>query len=146
MIYALASFSNENYKLYQTIVYRCEKGKDKKTKKSSLGLSCNKTDCKGSNFRGLRGLTEDEMTDMLQKCANGEISLQKINLECSILKKIKTIKEAFMGRVGCVNWLQTVEQYGHFADENILRDLFIELKFSPNVPAAFNEYCAKALK
>ena len=83
------------------------------------------------------------MTDMLQKCANGEITLQKINLECSILKKIKTVKEAFKGRVGCVNWLQTVEQYEHFADENILRDLFI---VSPNVPAAFNEYCAKALK
>ena len=60
-------------------------------------------------------------------------------------KKIKTIKEAFMSRVACENWLQTVEQHGHFADENILRDLFLELKCSP-IPAAFNEYCAKALK
>ena len=73
-------------KPYQAIVHRCEKGKDKKTKKSSLGLSCNKTDCKGSYFHGLRGLREDEMTEMLQKCANGEISLQKINSNCLILK------------------------------------------------------------
>lgn len=75
-----------NNKPYQAIVHRCEKGKDKKTKKSSLGLSCNKTDCKGSYFHGLRGLREDEMTEMLQKCANGEISLQKINSNCLILK------------------------------------------------------------
>ncbi|KAL5509182.1 hypothetical protein EMCRGX_G004500 [Ephydatia muelleri] len=90
MIYALSSLSNDNYRLYQAVVQRCEKGKDKKTKKSSLGLSCNKTDCKGSNFRGLRGLSEDEMTEMLQK------------------------------------------------------DLFLQLKSCP-IPAAFNEYCAKAL-
>lgn len=58
---------------------------------------------------------------------------------------MKTIKEAFMSRVGCENWLQTVEQYGHFADEKVLRDLFLQLKYCP-LPAAFNEYCAKALK
>ena len=101
MIYALSSLSNDNYRLYQAVVQRCEKGNDKKTKKSSLGLSCNKTDCKGSNFRGLRGLSEDEMTEMLQKCANGEIALQKLNTECSTFKKVKRIKEAFMSRVGC---------------------------------------------
>ena len=145
MIYALSSLSNDNYRLYQAVVQRCEKGKDKKTKKSSLGLSCNKTDCKGSNFRGLRGLSEDEMTEMLQKCANGEIALQKMNTECSTLKKMKRIKEAFMSRVGCENWLETVQQYEHFADEKVLRDLFLQLKFCP-LPAAFNEYCAKALK
>ena len=145
MIYALSSLSNESYQLYQAIVHRCEKGKEKKPKKGSLGLSINKTDCKGSNFCGLRGLSDDEMTQMLQKCANGEIALQKLNSECSILKKMKTIKEAFMSRVGCENWLQTVEQYGHFADEKVLSDLFLQLKFCP-IPAAFNEYCAKALK
>ena len=73
--------------------------KVKKTKKGSLGLSINKTDCKGSNFRGLCGLSDDEMTQMLQKCANGEIALQKLNSECSILKKMKTIKEAL-----CLQW------------------------------------------
>ena len=78
MIYALASLSNENYKLYQAIVYRC---KETKTKKR---LSCNKMDCKGSNFRRLLGLSEDKMTEMLQKCANGETALQKMNSECSI--------------------------------------------------------------
>ena len=75
MIDALSSLSNDNYRLYQAVVHRCE-NKDKKTKKSSLGLSCNKTDCKESNFRGLRGLSEDEMTEMLQKCANGKIALE----------------------------------------------------------------------
>ena len=82
---------------------------------------------------------------MLQKCANGEIALQKMNTECSTLKKMKRIKEAFMPRVGCENWLETVQQYEHFADEKVLRDLFLQLKFCP-IPAAFNEYCAKALK
>ena len=82
---------------------------------------------------------------MLQKCANGEITLQKLNTECSTFKKMKRIKEAFMSRVGCENWLETVQQYEHFADEKVLRDLFLQLKFCP-IPAAFNEYCAKALK
>ena len=59
--------------------------------------------------------------------------------------KMKRIKEAFMSRVGCENWLETVQQYKHFADEKVLRDLFLQLKFCP-IPAAFNEYCAKTLK
>ena len=84
------------------------------------------------------------MTEMLQKCAIGEIALQKMNTECSTLK-MKRIKEAFMSRVGCENWLETVQQYKHFADEKVLRDLFLQLKFCP-IPAAFNEYCAKTLK
>eukprot|EP00731_Ephydatia_muelleri_P013142 Em0007g452a len=36
------------------------------------------------------------------------------------------------------------KQYEHFADEKVLRDLFLQLKSCP-IPAAFNEYCAKAL-
>ena len=87
-------------------------------------------------------LSEDKMTEMLQKCANGKIALHKMNTECSTLKKMKRIKEAFslesVVKIGS-------QQYEHFADEKVLRDLFLQLKFCP-IPAAFNEYCAKALK
>ena len=72
MVFMLSTLSNKNYELYRVIVTTFEKIKVK-------GIAAPKVDCKGSNFRGLRGFSETECTEMLQKCASGETVL-KFNL------------------------------------------------------------------
>ena len=46
-----------------------------------------KVDCKGSNSRGIRGLSDNEVTDILTKCANGDFPLNKLNSHCFAMKK-----------------------------------------------------------
>ena len=80
MVFMLSSLSNKNYELYRVIVAAFEKIKVK-------GIAAAKVDCKGSNFRGLRGFSETETTEMLQKCANGENVLKSLNSTCFNQKK-----------------------------------------------------------
>ena len=144
MIYSLSSLSDLNYKLYKQIVQRVEDGEDKKSKKASTGLTMTKVDCKGSNFRGIRGLSDNEVTDVLTKCANGDFPLNKLNSHCFAMKKMKKIRDIFVSRVGVKDWTEAKEKYSQFTNEDTMSTLFIKLNFNP-VPAVFNEYCARAL-
>ena len=145
MILSLASLNDSEYKLYREIVSLCEQGKIKKTKKCALGLNSTKVDCKGSNFRGLRGLTNEEIKDMLLRCSSGEIALKELNQTCMNMKKMKKIKETFVANVGLKDWKEAQTMYPLFANEKSLGDLFLQCSFTP-VPSVFSEYCSKAVK
>jgi hypothetical protein len=138
MIFMLSSLSNNNYTLYRDIVTKYEMIKVK-------GIVAAKTDCKGSNFRGLRGLSEMEITEILRNCASGENTLKSLNSTSLNKKKMKKIVESFVSLIGTKDWNEAQKRYPNFANEKQLADLFLKCNFSP-IPAAFSDYCSRAVR
>ena len=138
MVFMLSTLSNKNYELYRVIVTAFEKIKVK-------GIAAPKVDCKGSNFRGLRGFSETECTEMLEKSASGETVLKSLNSTCFNQKKKKKILESFVSLVGTKDWKEAQQKYPNFANAKLLSDLFLKCNFNP-IPAAFTDYCSRAVR
>ena len=89
MIFLLSALTTQDYNILCDIFkkFECAKlsSKSKATMKS-------RPDCKGSNFRGLRNLEADVVSDILQQVSDGSLPLQKLNAKCQEIKKLKEIK------------------------------------------------------
>ena len=114
MVFMLSTLSNKNYELYRFIVTVFEKIKVK-------GIAAPKVDCKGSNFRGLRGFN-------VRKCYKN-VQVEKLRLKVSIqvasTKRImKKILESFVSLVGTKDWKEAQQKYPNFVMQNYYPTFF----------------------
>ena len=85
------------YNIYCSIVHMYESD----SKKSA---STCKSDCKGFQFKGLRGLDLGVMLDVLKKAKDGSLKLNNINAHCYQIKMLENVKTKFKNQVGAESW------------------------------------------
>ena len=76
MIFFLASLPNESYEILLEVFKMFEEGQLIKIPKSKMGIA-SKMDRRGSNFRVLRGLEMDVVSDLLTQVQRKELPFSK---------------------------------------------------------------------
>ena len=145
MVFFLASLSNDAYKALQDVYSLYEDGKLVKVPKSKLGTMDSKLDCRGSNFKGLRNLENNTVTDLLKKVASKEIPFTSIASVCKELKNKQKLKEEFVRLVGATSWEEAEELYPEYANENVLERKFKGIPFAKDMPSMVH-FCQKAMR
>ena len=105
-------------------------------------ISRSKSDCKGSNFRGLRNLNMEIVSSLLRQIINKNLPLKQLNTKCQEIKKIETLKKKFVQLVGELNWEEAQKKYPEFAIEDKLKEKFLSTKQMH----LFEDYCKKAMR
>ena len=145
MIFFLASLPNETYKVLQDVYQQYESGKLVKVPKSKCSTADVKLDCRGSNFKGLRNLDNNIVTDVLRKVANKDIPFTAIGSHCKEIKNMRQLKEEFTRLVGASSWENAQELYPEFASEAVFERKFKGIPFTKDMPAMVN-FCQKAMR
>ena len=135
MVFFLASMPSPAYDIYCSLVHMYENDSKK---------SASKLDCKGFKFKGLRGLDQNSVLNVLNKVKDGSLKLNNINNHCYQLKVLEKVKTSFIKLVGAENWEDARKIHPEYASEHKLISLFV-----PNFNAdsmSFIDYCRRAVK
>ena len=142
MIFLLASLPKESYNTLLKIFENYEHSRAGNKKSTSAS----KHDCRGSNFRELRGLNSDIVHNLLVQVCNGEISLSHLNKECKRRKRLQKLKEAFANEVGEESWEQASHKYPRYATEAALERFVEAPRLTGPILTAFQQYCSRAIR
>lgn len=146
LIFFLAGLGKENYVKLTQIFQLFEDGKLCKLPKSKQGLMSGRAECASCNFKGLRGLPEDVVTDLLDKVIKKEIGLKKLNMECKKLKDMKNMKLEFVKQTGLKTWNEAQQKFPYYATEDRFAQFAGKAFDSKNSPSSdFLVYCRKAI-
>lgn len=114
MIFFLASLPEDEYCIVKEIFDRYESCeiKDQKLSRSQRGSLINsKLDCKGVNFKPLRGLAVKTRKELLVKVNDGELSFPELSASCKYIKKMADVKTQFMRYLNLSSWELAEEKY-----------------------------------
>ena len=102
MILFLASLPNCVYSSLLNVFQSFSSGETKGQIicKSKQGVGSIELDCKGTQFKCLRGLVLKKVKNVLDDVANGELSLKEMAVKCHNLKQKRSIEEAFVRQLG----------------------------------------------
>lgn len=146
LIFYLAGLSEENYKKLAKIFTLFEAGKLCKLPKCKQGLLSASVECAPSNFKGLRGLSEEVVSDILDEVINKKVDLKQINNKCKEIKDIKKMKIEFSKQTGVKNWSEAQQAFPYYATDDKLQQFAGKAFNSKDVPSAgFLGFCRKAL-
>ena len=87
--YIIRCMPSSAYDIYCSIVHMLENDPKKLSASSNI-----KSDCKGFQFKGLRGLDPDCVLKVLQKVKDGSLKLNKLNNYCKEIKALDKVKPA----------------------------------------------------
>ena len=82
--------------------------------------------------------------EVLQKAAEGKISLQDLKVESSKFRVLTGLKAAFVKTTNCTIWDEAQEKYPAYASEEKLWQ-FGSLNFKAGLPSVFRDYCQSAI-
>ena len=91
--------------------------------RSKKGTLVKPPDLKGSKFKCLRGISDDDVLRLLQ-----ELSEEKMISECTSLKQLQKVQLAFLKGTNCSSWEEAVVKYQKFTTAEQLEP-FKKLKF-----------------
>ena len=121
-----------------------EAGKLCQLPRTKLGLLSGRVECSSCNFKGLRGLSSEEVGNLLDQVIAKKIPLKKLSLDCKRIKDMKNMKLEFVKQTGVKSWEEAKQTFPHYACEDKLRELkALDSKNSPT--PQFLAYCRKAL-
>lgn len=148
MVFFLASLPEDEYVIVKEIFDLFEQCdiKDQKLSRSKRGSLVNsKLDCKGVNFKPLRGLAPKIRKDLLQKVCDGEMSFSELGSSCKYIKQMTEVKTNFMRYLDISeSWEQAEEKYPEHTKKEKLEP-FLEMSFKNNVmPPTFIAFCKQA--
>ena len=143
LIFFLAGLEKENYLKISQIFQMYEAGK--LTKLPQVLLS-GRADCAPSNFKGLRGLSDDIVSDLLSKIISKELDLKNLNAECKKIKDMRNMKKEFVKQTGMMSWSEAKEKFKYYTSDDKLQAFVGKAFNSKNEPSSdFLTYCRKAV-
>lgn len=119
MVYFLSSLPGEEYVIVQDIFEKYESCniKDQKLSRTQRGLVNCRLDCKGFNFKPLRGVVQSERKIILEKISNEELSFIEMAESCKRLKQLTEVKSHFMRYLNIKSWEVAEEKYPQHSGE-----------------------------
>lgn len=147
LIFFLAGLEKQNYAKLVEIFHLYEAGKLTKLPKSKQGLMSGRAECATCNFKGLRGLPDETITELLGQIGDKKLELKQLNYRCKLIKELKKMKVEFVQRTSVKNWQQAQEEFKFYANEERLAKEFPENAFTSKGQASpqFVAYCRKAV-
>ena len=144
MIFFLASLPEEEYVIVKDIFDHCEL-KDQKLSRSQRGSLINsKLDCKGVNFKPLRGVAAQTRKELLVKVRDGDLSFSELSRSCKYVKNMADVKKQFMKYMSISSWEQAEEKYPKHTKKEKLEP-FLGMSFkNDTMPTLFLAYCKQA--
>lgn len=147
MVFCLALLSDDEYEYLLSIFEyheNCELKDQVLSRTQRLTARNSKIDCKGSNFKGLRGLTKCERMPLMEKVSKKEYSFAEMAEQCRYIKRMNAIKTNLIKYLDLDNWNEAEEEYPSFAIKERLEP-FLGLTFKPGkLPPSFVEFCQLA--
>lgn len=147
MICFLASLPNDEYDIVMEVFQlfeSCEL-KDQKLSRNKRGIMVNsKLDCKGVNFKPLRGIPAATRKNLLTQLRDKEISFPELSSSCKRTKKMEEVKKHFLKYLHLDSWEVAIEKYPAYTKKERM-EAFIDLDFKKDItPSAFVAYCKQA--
>lgn len=146
MIYCLSSLPEEEYKTVLMIFKKfeaCELKDQKLSKTMRKRFNTSTLDCKGVNFKPIRGIDISSRKGFLSKVANQEISFSELSVLCREHKRIQEVKQNFMKYHNLSSWDAAQEKYPVFTRPERLKP-FVGMQFKQGFPPSFVTYCQQA--
>lgn len=88
----MAGLAKSHYEKLLKIFKLYEEGRLCKLPKTKKGLLCGGVECAPSNFKGLRSLSDDIVSEVLDKVLQKKVELKKLNAHCKVIKEIRRMK------------------------------------------------------
>jgi len=147
MIFYPTSLSGDAYNAVTTIYKRFSEGdlKGQHIPRSKKGTLAKPPDLKGSKFKCLRGITEDEVCRLKGEVADKKISLNEMNSKCSSLKQLQKVQSAFIKGTNSSSWAEAQENYPKFATAEQLEP-FKKLNFTIKLPEQFLKFFQRVMQ
>ena len=147
MIFFLAALPDEEYAIIKEIfdLYeKCEIKDQKLSRTQRASLIHSKLDCKGVNFKPLRGLLAKTRKELLEKIRDTQLSFTELCVSCKYMKKMATVKTQFMRYLNISSWEMAEEIYPHHTKKEKLEP-FLDMSFKDNnMPPLFQAFCRQA--
>lgn len=147
MIFFLASLPVHEYIIVREIFNQFENCdlKDQKLSRSQRGSLINsKLDCKGVNFKPLRGISPKTRRELLTKVRECDISFSELASSCKYIKKMDDVKAQFMRYLNIPSWEVAEKTYPEHTKKEKLEP-FLEMSFkNDSIPPIFLAFCKQA--
>lgn len=147
MIFFLASLPEEEHTIIKEIfdLFESCEIKDQKLSRSQRRQIVNsKLDCKGVNFKPLRGVVPSTRKELLTKVRNGELSFSELNQSCKYVKKMADVQTQFMRYLNVSTWEQAEEMCPEYTKKEKLQP-FLDMNFKDDsIPPVFLAFCKQA--
>lgn len=147
MVFFLVSLPEEEYTLLKDIFNMFESCdiKDQKLSRSKRRSMINsKLDCKGINFKPLRGISASARKELLTKVHQRELSFSELAKSCKYMKNMIEIKSHFMRYLNLSSWKIAEEKYPEHTKTEKL-EAFLGMQFKDDqTPASFAAFCKHA--
>ena len=147
MVFFLASLPVDEYIIVKEIFNHFENCaiKDQKLSRNKRGSLINsKLDCKGVNFKPLRGLSQKTRKELLRKVSDCDISFSELASTCKYTKKMENVKAQFLRYLNIPSWEQAKEKYPEHTKKERLEP-FLEMTFkNDTIPPLFIAFCKQA--
>ena len=114
-----------------------------KDQKAQCGVKVTKPEFKQQHLAPIRCLNLTDQCDLLLKCKAKEISLVEMKKQAEILKKLDTLKKAFVKLTNARSWEDAKDQFQPFASEAELKK-FTTLQIAKEVPQSFINFSKRA--
>ena len=148
MIFFLASLPDEEYAVVKEIFEMfesCEIKDQKLSRKQRGSLIHSKLDCKGVNFKPLRGLTPVTRKELLVNVRDGKLSFPELCTSCKYIKKMTEVKTQFMRYLNLSSWEVAEKTYPEHTKKEKLEP-FLEMSFKNDaIPPLFLASCKPAI-
>ena len=82
--------------------------------RSKKGTLVKPPDLKGSKFKCLRGISDDDVLRLLQELSEEKNSLVEMISECTSFKQLQKVQLAFLKGTNCSSWEEAVIKYQKF--------------------------------
>lgn len=83
---------------------------------------------------------------LLKSVADGDVSLHELACQCTSVKQLGKVQNAFMKATNLTSWSEAEERYTESVFPKKL-EVFKKLNFNkPTIPAEFMKYCQEAMK
>ena len=144
MVFFLASLSCEAYDYLTTVYQMFSDGvlKGQHVPRSKEGTLAKPPDLKGSKFKCLRGISEDDVCRLLLELSEGKITLAEMSSECTSLKELQRVQSAFLKGTNCSSWDEALAEYPTFTTAEQLEP-FKKLNFTGKLPEQFLKFCQR---
>lgn len=147
MIFFLASLSCEAYNYFTTIYQMFSEGrlKGQHVPRSKKGTLAKSPDLKGSKFKSLRGVSDEDVCRLLLELSEGKLTLTEMISECTSIKQLQKVQSAFLRGTNCNSWDEAVTTYPTFTTSQQLEP-FKKLNFSGKLPEQFLKFCQRVMQ